>query len=69
MKCFDRVLLDAPCSGTGVLWKDTEVKTGKSFQDIDKCKTIQEDLLYAAVDACKVGGVVVYSTCSIMVII
>ncbi|CAG0916480.1 unnamed protein product [Notodromas monacha] len=63
---FHRVLVDAPCSGTGILWKDTEAKSSKSSEDIDRCKSIQKDLLMAAIDVCRVGGVVVYSTCSIM---
>ncbi|CAK9817762.1 Probable 28S rRNA (cytosine(4447)-C(5))-methyltransferase [Anthophora plagiata] len=70
IKGFDRVLLDAPCTGTGVVSKDPSVKTNKDEIDIQRCCTLQRELLLAAIDCANArsesGGIVVYSTCSIL---
>eukprot|EP00108_Taenia_solium_P001188 TsM_000635500 transcript=TsM_000635500 gene=TsM_000635500 len=67
MSGFDRVLLDAPCSGTGVIAKDPSVKAHRSDEDIKQCVMLQKQLITAAIDCCKIGGYIVYSTCSITV--
>lgn len=70
-RAFDRVLLDAPCSGTGVISKDERVKTSKDTKDVQRCSHIQKELLLAAIDSVHKfdgqNGYIVYSTCSILV--
>ena len=68
---FDRVLLDAPCSGLGVISRDPSVKVQRTIADVKKTAHLQKELLLAAIDVLnhksKTGGVMVYSTCSISV--
>ncbi|RDA83403.1 hypothetical protein CP532_4820 [Ophiocordyceps camponoti-leonardi (nom. inval.)] len=68
---FDRVLLDAPCSGTGVIAKDASVKTNKTELDFMQLPHMQKQLLLAAIDSAnhssRSGGFVVYSTCSVTI--
>lgn len=71
MKGFDRVLLDAPCSGTGIISKDASVKTSKDEKDIQRRVTLQKELIISAIDSLSAksvtGGYLVYSTCSVLV--
>jgi len=65
---FDRALLDAPCSGLGVIQRDPSVKLSRSLDDIRTTAKLQKQLLLSAIDSVKHrGGIVVYSTCSISV--
>ena len=62
---FDRVLVDAPCSGSGTLSKKPDIKWKKNLFDIRELNILQSKLLAKAALLVKVGGVIVYSTCSI----
>ncbi|BGP14476.1 hypothetical protein JCM10213_004598 [Rhodosporidiobolus nylandii] len=66
---FDRILLDAPCSGTGVISKDQSVKVNKTERDFMLLGHLQKQLLLCAIDSVSTnsekGGYVVYSTCSV----
>ena len=68
---FDRILLDAPCSGLGVISRDPSVKVQRTIEDVKQCAHLQKELLLAAIDALKckntTGGVMVYSTCSVSI--
>eukprot|EP00934_Nitzschia_sp_Nitz4_P007537 Nitzschia sp. Nitz4//scaffold178_size73299//16664//18722//NITZ4_005696-RA/size73299-snap-gene-0.131-mRNA-1//1//CDS//3329539113//7527//frame0 len=68
---FDRVLLDAPCSGLGVISRDPSCKVQRTMLDVQKTAHLQKELLLAAIDMLnpksKTGGVMVYSTCSVSV--
>jgi NOL1/NOP2/sun family putative RNA methylase len=61
---FDRILLDAPCSGEGVMWKDVSRRTSRVPDDVSKCSLLQKKLFEAALEVLKPGGLILYSTCS-----
>ena len=61
----DAVILDAPCSGEGIIHKDKSRKVSRGAEDIAFCSSLQRELLKSAVDCTKEGGVIVYSTCSL----
>lgn len=61
---FDRIMLDAPCSGLGALRRRPEARWRKSSRDIAELNRLQLELLESAVAAAKVGGLVAYVTCS-----
>lgn len=62
----DRVLLDVPCSGTGVLKRNFDTKWQDNSQDIRELTVIQADILDRYSQMTKEGGILVYSTCSIL---
>ena len=61
----DRVLVDAPCSGLGVLRRKPDARWRKEAAEIDKLPELQLSILTSAGHAVKSGGVLVYSTCTI----
>ena len=61
---FDRILVDAPCTGLGALRRRPESRWRKSLDDVPALVTMQRELLSAALGAVAVGGVVAYVTCS-----
>lgn len=61
---FDRVLLDAPCTGLGVLRRRPESRWRREPSDVAELALLQRRLLAAALSAVRVGGVVGYATCS-----
>ena len=62
---FDRVLVDAPCSGTGTLRRNPEIRWRISAEDIRDLATRQRQLLFNASRVVRPGGRLVYSTCSV----
>ena len=62
---FDRVLCDAPCTAQGTARKDSDALKYSSETNVIKMARLQENLLEAAVHAAKVGGTIVYSTCTL----
>ncbi len=62
----DRLLLDVPCSGLGVLKRNPDAKWKLSLEFIEKVKTLQQHILNDYCQMVKVGGMLVYSTCSIL---
>lgn len=62
---FDRVLVDAPCSGLGLMRRRPEIRYNKTVKDIESLQTLQLDILTEASKTLKTGGELVYSTCTI----
>lgn len=62
---FDYVLVDAPCSGLGVMGRKPEIRYNRSMDDIKILAELQKDILDQAIKYLKKDGVLVYSTCTI----
>lgn len=63
---FERILLDAPCSGTGVIRRHPDIKLLRTATDIHQLAQVQLQLLQALWPLLAVGGVLVYATCSVL---
>lgn len=61
---FDRVLVDAPCSGLGALRRRPEARWRRTPADLEDLVPLQKALLHSALDSVRAGGVVAYVTCS-----
>jgi len=62
---FDQILVDAPCSGLGVLKGKPEIKIRLKSEDMDSMVGLQRDILSGVADLLKVGGKLTYSTCTL----
>jgi 16S rRNA (cytosine967-C5)-methyltransferase len=61
---FDRVLVDAPCTGLGALRRRPEARWRRTPADVPELSKLQRELLASAIDLTRPGGVVLYATCS-----
>ncbi len=66
LNCADRVLADVPCSGFGVIHKKPDIKYSRKEEDIEGLTKIQREILNNSAQYVKPGGVLVYSTCTIL---
>lgn len=66
LESFTKILVDAPCSGIGLMRRKPEVKYAKSLQDSQNLQKIQGDILDAIAPTLKKDGMLVYSTCTIL---
>ncbi|HBP88341.1 MAG TPA: 16S rRNA (cytosine(967)-C(5))-methyltransferase RsmB [Nitrospirales bacterium] len=62
---FDRILVDAPCSGLGILRRHPEGKLIKALSTIQHAQTLQREILGRVCDLLRPGGILVYSACSV----
>ncbi|MBU3656820.1 MAG: RsmB/NOP family class I SAM-dependent RNA methyltransferase [Rhodocyclaceae bacterium] len=63
---FDRVLVDAPCSGTGTLRRNPDLKWRQSVEQVNELSDMQAKILEAAAPLVRPGGLLVYATCSLL---
>lgn len=61
---FDKIILDAPCSGSAMFRKSIDMKNDWSYAKVLKCQSEQKELIEQASTMLKPGGILVYSTCS-----
>lgn len=65
VKNISKILLDAPCTGSGLIPFDPTRKTSRLYEDVQFCSGIQMKLIKSAINCLEKGGELVYSTCSI----
>lgn len=65
-QAFDRILLDAPCSATGVIRRHPDIKLTRQAEDITPLAELQQQILSALWPTLAVGGILVYATCSVL---
>lgn len=63
---YDRVLLDAPCSGLGIIRRKPDIKWSKESRDVGSITALQRRLINSVSKAVRPGGVMVYSTCTLL---
>ncbi len=64
-KPYDKILLDAPCTGSGVIRRHPDIKHHRTGEDLDALMIIQQDILNALWKLLKPGGRLLYTTCSV----
>jgi 16S rRNA (cytosine967-C5)-methyltransferase len=64
-KCFDRILLDVPCTATGVIRRHPDIKLLRQAKDLEKLLSLQAEILREVWPLLKSGGYMLYSTCSL----
>lgn len=62
----DKVLVDAPCSGLGVIRRKADLRWKKTLDEINSLPTLQGEILSSAAETLKLGGTLLYSTCTII---
>lgn len=63
---FDKILVDAPCSGIGLIRRKPDIRYNKAAMDFDSLKHIQLRILDSVCQTLKIGGIITYSTCTII---
>lgn len=63
---FDKILVDAPCSGIGLIRRKPDIKYNKDLQDFSALQRVQLDILSSVCQTLRKGGIITYSTCTIM---
>ena len=65
-RAFDRILLDAPCSATGVIRRHPDIKLLRKREQVENVRQLQKQLLDTVWKTLKPGGLLVYATCSVL---